>query len=148
MPPSIAAVTGRVMEKQIELVKGGSQRLNREFVARWRARNQRDEWLEDDLAAAAELDKFDQSLIEIWGDRFGPMKDDCAGLAEDECSRHGLVLLDWSHLEAHKALPPIRPLWPHAYLVQGSLQQLAEQIKVGWHPNYDALLDAMGVRKS
>jgi hypothetical protein len=148
VPPSIAAATGRVMEKQVELVRGGEQRLRRAVVARWRARNQRNEWLENDLAAAAELDQFDRRLIEVWGDRFGPMKDDCDGLGDDECRRRGLDLLDWSHLHAPSALPPIRPLWPHAYLVQGSLQQFAEQVKVGWHPNFQALLKAMGVRSS
>jgi hypothetical protein len=141
-PDDLDAETGGIMARQIELVAGGRSRIKRAAIARWRVRTQREKWLADDLSIAPELDRFDSALMEKWDDRFGPMKDDCAGADEPECQCSGLQLLDWSHLEAHQEVQPIRPLFTAEYLVQGSFQQLADERRIGWHPKYEELLAA------
>ncbi len=133
----------RCMQKQIEWVEGGDQRLNRAALARWRARNQRDAWMKGDITMAKALDDYDAILQEAWQDRFGPMTDDCKKLAAEQRIAHGVKLLDWSHLDAPKDVRPIRNKWIGDYLVQGSFQQLADQGKVGWHPDYEALFKAL-----
>jgi len=140
MPPDLEAEMTGMMVRQINLVSGGTSRIKRAAVARWRVRTQREKWLNDDFALAAELDDFDIKLIERWNDRFGPMKDDCYSVEVAEHSKKGLELLDWSHQEAHKDVPPIRPLFTAEFLVQGSYQQLADGCQVGWHPKYVTLL--------
>ena len=142
-PASIEAETGRIMAKQIEWVRGGPSRLQRAVVARWRARNQRGAWLENDISIASDLDEFDKNLIEVWGGRHGPMVDDCQEIEEPERCNRGRTILDWSHHDAPKELPPFRRTWSQAYLVQGSFQQLAEQEKVGWHPDFETLLSSL-----
>jgi hypothetical protein len=139
-PDSVAAETGPVMEQQIIWVKGGNARIQRAAIARWRARNQRDKWLDGDFAAAAELANFDRRLVDTWWGHFGPIKEDCEGRPDDICRTLGLELLEWSHFAALNEIPPIRPHAPHSYIVQGSLQQLAEEGTVGWHPRYKELL--------
>lgn len=133
----------RCMQKQIEWVDGGENRLNRAALARWRARNQRDAWMKSDITMAKALDDYDALLKEAWSDRFGPMTDDCKKLAPAAHVDKGKELLDWSHLHAPKSVRPIRNKWVQDYLVQGSFQQLADQGKVGWHPNYEALYKAL-----
>ena len=133
----------RCMQRQIEWVDGGENRLNRAALARWRARNQRDAWMKSDITMAKALDEYDELLKEAWHDRFGPMTDDCRKLAADQHVVQGVKLLDWSHLDAPKAVRPIRNKWVADYLVQGSFQQLADQGKVGWHPNFAALFKAL-----
>ncbi len=140
MPPDLEAEMTGMMVRQINLVSGGPSRIKRAAVARWRVRTQRERWLNDDFAIAAELDDFDIKLIERWNDRFGPMKDDCYSVDVAEHPKKGLELLDWSHQEAHKDVPSIRPLFTAEFLVQGSYQQLADVRKVGWHPQYATLL--------
>lgn len=147
-PESVTSVTGTVMEQQILWVKGGKHRVDRAAVARWRARNQRDEWLSGDFAAASELELFDQRLLEAWGDKFHPMKEDCDGSAAENCCKEGCKLLDWSHFEAHNAVLPVRPQAPHSYIVQGSLQQFAEEGLVGWHPGFREMLEALKAGKA
>lgn len=142
-PDSIEAVTGRIMEQQIVWVKGGKSRVSRAALALWRARNQRDEWLDGDFAAASELDRFDTRLKRVWGEQFHPMKDDCEGKSDDVRCEKGLTLLNWSHDDAFKVISPIREYAPHIYIVQGSLQQLAEEGVVGWHPGYEAMLEKL-----
>jgi hypothetical protein len=96
--------------------------------------------MKKEIAIANELRNYDNYLKEQWSDRHGPAKDDCEANGADEVaqSKVGLGLLDWSHIDAHKDLRPIRKLWTHAYLIQGTFQQLAEQGEVGWHPDYEA----------
>jgi hypothetical protein len=129
-----------MMEQQIRLVDGGVARLMRAARARWRARNQRERWIADDAAMAAVIYEYDQHLLEEWEDKFGPMCDDCAILGSDEHKKAGLTLLDWAHSHAPLELRPIEEGWESNYLVQGSYQQLAEELTVGWHPKYRELL--------
>jgi hypothetical protein len=133
-PDSIDLELGGFMEKQINLVNGGFSRKKRAAVARWRARNQREVWIRDDLLYALELENYDQKLQEIWADRHEPMKDDMDGEPEELCEREGLALLDWVHKESHLHINPIRLEWKQHFLIQGSYQQLAEDLRVGWHP--------------
>lgn len=143
IPLDMAAETGRVMARQIALVNGGDARVARATIARWRARNQRDKWMNDDLAHAAELDDMDRRLVEVWQGRFGPLGHDCAGDEQRACQA-GRDLLDWSHNDAHTVIPPLRRLLAASYLIQGSYQQLAELETVGWHPRYKELLKSEG----
>lgn len=128
---------GGVMEAQIDLVKGGPPRKRRAAVARWKARNQRERWIDDELSNILELNKLDDRLIREWKDRFEAMQYDFAGCDEDILCTNGRDLLDWSHLDASREVVPIRTNWSQPFLVQGSYQQLAEEMKVGWHPNYE-----------
>lgn len=139
-PEDLKAEMTGVMVEQIELVDGGESRTTRAAIARWRVRVQREKWLNDNFAIATELDAFDSLLVERWQDRHGPMQDDCKGRCEEECSRRGRELLDWSHLTAHTESISIRPMFSHEFLVQGTYQQLSDEKRVGWHPNYLALL--------
>lgn len=138
--PPDSAETPQNLKRQIELVNGGPRRIARARVAHWRSRNQRDRWLDDDITFDAELNKFDDNLIEAWGDQHGPICDDTKDLEEAEKRSKGRNLLDWTHVEApssvfkvgRKAAPPC--------VVQGSYQDLANRKKVGWHPNYEAMM--------
>jgi hypothetical protein len=141
LPPDPDSEPTGIMARQIELVAGGLARITRAATARWRSRAQRERWLSDDVSIATELDAFDDRLIGQWRDRFEPMQHDCAKLGKPHRARRGLSLLDWSHLDAHSETS-IRPLFTAAFLVQGSYQQLADEQRVGWHPDYRVLLAA------
>lgn len=139
-PLSIDTELGTTMEKQIALVGGGKNRVLRAAVARWRARSQRERWMSERVGLADGLKRFDDTLIETWRDRHGPMCDDCVEESDDQKRHRGRELLDWSHVEAHHEVVPIRQKWNQPFLVQGSFQELAERAEVGWHPDFEALL--------
>jgi C-terminal domain 7 of the ABC-three component (ABC-3C) systems len=136
-----------MMRRQIDLVNGGNSRIVRARSARWKSRNQRQRWMEDDVSMARRLNEFDQKLIDAWSDRHAPMCDDTLRAREVEKQRAGCGLLDWSHNEA--------PLWPIAigtavaptYVTQGTYQDLADRLLVGWHPNYKIRLSPPGAPK-
>ncbi len=142
-PPS-NILTPDIMRRQIEIVNGGIKRINRAKTAHWKSRNQRQKWLEDDVSMASRLNQLDQKLIDAWKDRHGPMCDDCAATKNAEKQQHGCKLLDWSHNDA--------PQWPITigrgpvppFVTQGSYQDLANQLSVGWHPDFETLLEPPG----
>lgn len=136
---------GRFMEKQIAWVNGGAHRLNLAAVARWQARNQRELWIKREIALAQLLRDYDTYLKKKWKERHGPMSDDCKTNNDDDAAqaKAGLAILEWSHLKAHLELRPIRKLWQHEFLIQGTYQQLSEQGEVGWHPDYEAKYNAL-----
>jgi hypothetical protein len=140
LPPDLASDLGSNMEHQIRLVDGGDARIERAAVARWRAREQRNRWISERAGIAQQLQQFDQSLVRFWSERHGPLCDDCKQAADAAKRIKGRELLDWSHLTAHVEIPRLRPKWDKPFLVQGSFQQLAEQLQVGWHPDYLSLL--------
>lgn len=139
-PTEIDTELGGFMEKQIDLVQGGFSRKKKAAIARWRARNQREKWITDDLLNTIELEEYDRTLIETWTDRFEPMKEDLCGETEDTCRISGLRLLDWVHNESYLHINPIRNKWKQHFLIQGSFQQLSEELRVGWHPKYEEML--------
>lgn len=141
-PDDLSGLLGSTMELQIRLVGGGDSRVQHAALARWRARSQRDRWLSDSVGVAEDLRRYDQHLIEYWHTRHGPLRDDCAALDDGEKRRAGLDLWEWAFHQAPKAVPPPRPRWTADFLTQGSYQQLAEEVLVGWHPDFLALLES------
>ena len=124
------------MARQIDLVGGGSHRKRVAGLARWRALQQRAEWLDLDPSLAIELGSYDELLWERWQELFGPMCDDCCGLDEATQQQCGKDLLDWALTSASRHIEPIRSTWVRPYLVQGTFQELAERTQIGWHPGY------------
>jgi hypothetical protein len=127
---------GGRMERQIRLVNGGQSRVMRAAKARWQARNQRERWMQENLAVAADLIQFDKRLVDEWGSQHGPMCDDTSEKSEEEKCEAGKKILDWSHDNAPKLVEPPKSTWSDPFLTRGSYQQLAEEMKVGWHPEF------------
>jgi hypothetical protein len=138
---------GRLVE-QMNLVEAGEARIVRGLEAHWRATRQRARWLEDDISVGSQLAAYDQRLFRAWRDRHGPMKDDCANAPSDQKKSHGRRLLDWSHAEAHREIAPVRPDAPTDFLAQGTLQSLANDGKIGWHPDYVELSQRQRKRRA
>jgi hypothetical protein len=140
LDPAPDVETPDMMRRQIELVNGGRNRVARARVAHWRSRNQRDRWMADDITSRNALDLFDRKLVEEWGARHGPMCDDTKGSTDEEKQKHGRDLLDWSHTDAPANLINLGPRVPPPFLIQGTYQDLADRLNIGWHPEYEALL--------
>ena len=136
------AAQGSVLERQIDLVDGGAPRVRRAVRDRWRARNQRRRWTDDDASLVGELKTYDDVLKEAWSDQHAPMCHDCRGLDDAEHRRRGLAILDWAHDSAPISVRPPRPGWSDAFYARGMLQQFADDLEVGWHPEYLSRLGA------
>ncbi len=126
-----------MLTRQIKLVKGLRTDISKAIREEWRAREQRSLWLEANAGNATKIGAYDKILEENWSDRHSTLKEECE--AKDAASKEqaGLGLLRWSHNEAPNAVRPIDTNWNAPYYVRGSLQILAVNLKVGWHPDYE-----------
>jgi hypothetical protein len=147
-PPEEELEWDSTMVDQMRLVNAGESRILRGLEAHWRAIRQRNRWIEDNVSIVSALKEYDAHLVRNWRARHGPMTDDCRDKDAAVKVSMGRLLLDWSHLEAYNTVPPIRSEAPHEYLAQGTYQMLAQEKSVGWHPDFQQLLRAMGRRKA
>jgi len=129
-----------MMRRQIELVNGGNNRVNRAKIARWKSRNQRQRWLEDDVSISVHLNRFDQQLVNTWNDHHGPMCDDTATATEPEKQVQGCALLDWCHFEAPQQAVTLGTSAVPAFVTQGTYQDMANDVLIGWHPEFKTRL--------
>ncbi len=139
-PPDLGAEQTDIMVRQIQLVQGTPAQIARAAREKWRARNQRRRWMEDDIGIASEIDEYDDHLIEEWSDRHEHIRELTENADDNEKCSRGYDLLQWSHEKAPLEIRPIRPTWDKPFLVRGTYQMMAELKNVGWHPDYVKLL--------
>lgn len=129
-----------MLTKQIVLVKGLPTDIKVAIREEWRARSQRSKWINDRLDMATKIDKYDKILEEHWSDSHELMAQQCDGADDKQQCAEGLKILRWSHQTAHTQIAPFADGWNAPYYVRGSYQVLAINLKIGWHPQYQALL--------
>ena len=109
----------------------------------YRAVAQRAKWLRSELLHISDLDQFEQKLEMEWNEFYQMMLDDLADDASDsELSKSGRNLYNWSQNTApDKQSLFIKPRFQAGYFTRGSYQMLADQVRIGWHRDYEDLFD-------
>lgn len=131
-----------IQKKQLELIKASKTQFIRSYQTEIRARIQREKWIGDNLPAAKKLDKYDESLIQEWSYKFGEIVDKKDSCSEDQIKEEGRLLLDWTHNEAHQQVGKISNSYDNPDLIRGSYQMLSSGKKVGWHCDFQTLLNS------
>lgn len=130
----------RPFYKQIELVGGSQTRIRNAITSYLQAFRQRSAWTRHDLLFDADLEKYDRRLLTEWElqraqvcDELGP-EATAAAMASA-----GRAILKWAE-DAHV---PIRSGVSVPWVCRGSLHMLAEDRRLGWHPEFEARLKAI-----
>ena len=101
----------------------------------YRSSEQRSRWARENLLLDGEAEKYDRALCDAWNRRFAA-DTEASGLCTDEAKRKlGRGVFHW----ASSYQRPLRnrdELW----LSSGSFQILADTLRVGWHPDFEALM--------
>jgi hypothetical protein len=128
---------------QLHLIKAGKKRIAAAIRDYYRAFEQRSRWLRNDLLLVGDLGKYERKLIEEWELVFEAMRDEVgAGAAEDAKEKAAREVLKW----AESVTIPIRPRVTEPFVTRGSLHMLADEVRVGWHPEFhDRLAILLGV---
>ena len=122
--------------KQLQSVGIGGVRL--EYAKRdfYRASAQRSRWVRESLLFDDEVGRFEHRLIEEWQPRFAQMCDSLnAGCDPAALGSSGQKLYGWVETEARF---PIRSQTIR-FLTVGSYQILADDLRVGWHRDFESL---------
>lgn len=133
-----------IFVRQLDLIKAGKKRIAAAIRDYYRAFEQRSRWLRNDLILVGDLEKYERKLIEEWELVFEGMKDEVgADAAEDAKQKAARDVLSW----AERVPIPIRPSVTEPFVTRGSLHMLADDVRVGWHPDFrDRLAALLGVR--
>jgi len=132
----------RIFVCQLLLVGLSLARLRFAQEDHYRAFTQRSRWVKNQLVGFDEETNYEARLIAGWRERFAIMREGVAGNGDDTMlAQHGLRLYEWIVLEAPgKCQLWVRSDFQAEYMVKGSYHMLADQLRVGWHPEYEAHL--------
>ena len=129
-----------VFYAQLKLICLGNRRLNAALRDYYRAFQQRANWIRNDLLYVNELEKYEQRLIDEWEHHFASMEDEISMLGthvtEDDKVRCGKALFK----EIESGDIRIRPKVQDAFVMRGSYHILANQLKIGWHIDFQERL--------
>ena len=128
----------RTFARQLALLPVSSKRVLQAAKDYMQAFTQRSRWLGGDLLTVGDLSEYEGRLIDEWRRRFNVMCDELGtSAAADEMQREAKALYRWVELDADY---PIRPRCTAAFVTRGSFHILSEQLRIGWHPNFEDLL--------
>ena len=136
-PPAdeIADYEGRPFVRQLKVVGLGGNRI--EYAKRdyYRAFTQRSKWVREHLVFDGEIAKYELTLIEEWQPRFQQMRDKVAASQNTDATlrQAGQELYGWVEADARF---PFRSV-THRFLTVGSYHMLANDLRVGWHPDFE-----------
>ncbi|GHD83440.1 hypothetical protein GCM10010336_75210 [Streptomyces goshikiensis] len=143
--PDITGMTGAVDEetdkifvRQLGLIGVGSERIGyavRDYV---RAFAQRSRWLNENLLRPGEIGEYERRLVEEWQSRFAEMAEELGPEAtEAEKKKEARRIYRWVDQEARSQ---IRTGCDEVFVPKGSYHMLADERRVGWHPDFAARL--------
>lgn len=125
--------------KQLSLIDATKREKKSAISDYKRAYAQRSKWLKDGRVNQTEYDIFDASLYDEWKPRHGLMLDKSEGKSEAERKEAGHVFYRNFYVDPQHPLPAFKN--KGLYITKGSYQMLSEKGTVGWHPDYETLLN-------
>ena len=130
---------------QLELVKAGRRRIAIAVRDYYRAFEQRSRWLRDDLVVGMDLHQYEARLFEEWEVVFEAMRDELGDAATEEAKELAArSVLAW----VERTTIPIRPNVTTPFVSRGSFHMLADEVRIGWHPEFqDRLAHVLNTRE-
>lgn len=129
-------ITDRMFCKQLKLISIGKKRMEICIGDFFRASTQRSRWVQDDLLCIDELDRYEGKLVDEWQHRFARMQDELD--EDDENTKRIAGRKLFSEIEDRDIR--IRIHCADAFIMRGSYHILSNNLKVGWHPDYEHCL--------
>jgi hypothetical protein len=130
----------KVFIKQLKLISIKNNLLRSAISDFRRAYDQRSKWLREDLSSLDEFESYEKQLYDNWNNIFSALKDDCEGISVDEMTRLGHQFYKRFYVERVPQIR-IRPKFNAEYLTRGSCHILSDMKKIGWHPDFENLLN-------
>jgi hypothetical protein len=123
----------RVFVQQLRLFKAPKVMLEQAVKNYYRAFEQRNKWTVDGLLNPGELGRYDRRLEEQWLEQqsFLELLEDIE--TEQDKQRYSTKLY---MVCQNEGVIPIRHEFIEGYLSKGSYHILADNLKIGWHPEY------------
>lgn len=125
----------RIFIEQLKLIGVGNNRIRLAIQDYYRAFAQRGNWIREGLLFPDELGNYESRLIDEWKHRFYALLDEVplVDMDEDAKQAKGKELFnDMEQLDIR-----IRQNCREAFVMRGSYHQLANQLRIGWHLEFE-----------
>jgi len=124
----------RIFVEQLRLIAVSNPRIADAIRDYYRAYQQRSLWLREDQLVLDELDSYETRLVDEWRRYKDQLTENLKDPNNDsEKVQLGRALFNWMHTEADI---PIRPRCREPYVQRGSFHMLADESRLGWHPDF------------
>lgn len=134
------AHAGSTFVRQLEIIAAGKRRIAAAVRDYYRAFEQRSRWLRNDLLLIGDLTQYERRLVEEWELVFEGVKDELGDTAAEAAQQKAARdVLRW----AERVSLPIRPGVTEPFVTRGSLHMLADEVRLGWHPQFRDRLAAL-----
>ena len=120
----------RVFVQQLKLLSLDSPALADALLNYKRAFQQRSEWVRKHLVSPGELERYERQLIEEWKFFFALIEN--MGGSEEDLQEAGLKL----YKDVQTLTIFIRERARYPWIMRGSYHMLADELRVGWHPQF------------
>lgn len=129
-----AVYVNRAFVAQLTLLRVGGKRLIHAMRHYYSASEQRSRWLREGILRFGELGAYDRRLCQEWDIHFAAMLDEVGEEAtEEEMVKAARALYKWAEQDAAFQ---IRSSCDEPFVCRGSLQMLADSMRIGWHPQF------------
>ncbi|WP_299083938.1 ABC-three component system protein [uncultured Paraglaciecola sp.] len=123
--------------EQMKMFGAGERLIKKAVLDFFRASEQKSRWASDGLLNPGELVNYLRKLKEEWEFNIGLVETEIT--IEDEISKKKLALEVFKKCQNEGTIP-IRPHFSESYLARGSYHHLADELVIGWHPDFEQLL--------
>lgn len=139
---AITATSETTFIRQLSLLGLSPARIQMALEDHYRAFAQRSKWAKEQLLGFDEEVSYESRLVVGWKERFLIMAEGASAVCDDPTlAHHGSKLYEWVVTEApSKSQLWFRPDFQSEYMTKGSYHMLADQLRVGWHPQYESKL--------
>lgn len=128
--------------QQIKLATSHSTRIASAIQDYYRAFEQRSRWQRQDLLYIGDLKAYEKRLTEEWELIFAAVEDRLASEATEAQKKEAAKeVLFWA--ESGNVKSRIKPSVSESFITRGSLHILANQLRVGWHPEFRTRLQSL-----
>lgn len=129
----------RIFVKQMRLFNAPKKLIELAITNYYRAFEQRNKWARDGLLNPGEISGFDRKLFEKWYEQQAFMEMQEALDTEEAKRAYSAKLYQYCQ---QQGVVPIRPDFVEEYLSKGSYHMLSDDLKIGWHPEFEQFCDA------
>jgi hypothetical protein len=137
----VAEYEERAFVQQLKWIAVSEQQLAVAIRDCYRAFTQRSRWLRRELVGIDELDRYEERLVDEWRFVFTNLTAELAEDSDDngktKCGRDIFVRA------AETAKARIRERYEETFMTRGSLHLLADNLRIGWHPEFEARIEGL-----
>lgn len=138
---TVTELAERPFVRQLEWIAYTRPALAKAINDYHKAFTQRSRWLREELLGVGELDSYERRLVDEWQFAFTAMLSELTpSSTEEEKQVSGRALL---RRLAENSQARIRTRFNEPFVTRGSLHLLADTRRVGWHPEFEARLEAL-----